>query len=98
ILGRLNRHNFAEPLIHAVPNAVHPHYAALQRTPSGNHDDFPVLWSGGFNTWTDVEMLVEGFAEAMAEHPRLRLVCTGGPVLGHDESTYSRFEAMVKEK
>jgi glycosyltransferase involved in cell wall biosynthesis len=100
MLGALHRGNAAAPLVDVVPNAVHPDYAALTR--GGPPPAIPglapgariVLWSGGFNTWTNVDLLVGAMARAMESDPAIHLVCTGGAVLGHDESTYRRFESL----
>ena len=100
LLGRLDRTNAAKPLATVVPNAVYPLYEGLPRqpgVPSFLADRLPadaaiVLWSGGFNSWTDIDMLAEGLARAMAEEPRLCFVATGGPVIGHDEAPWKRWE------
>lgn len=59
-------------------------------------DDFLVLWSGGYNTWTDVETLFKGLSMAMEENRKIRFVSTGGSIDGHDEVTYPRFVSMVE--
>ncbi len=56
---------------------------------------FVVLWSGGYNTWCDVETLCAGLEGAMAEAPELHFVSTGGVIEGHDEGTYPRFRELV---
>jgi glycosyltransferase involved in cell wall biosynthesis len=58
-------------------------------------DAFVVLWSGGFNVWSDVETLVTGLEAAMSREPRVRFVATGGPVAGLDSSTWERFRELV---
>ncbi len=104
--GRLNRHTFAENLATPVANAIYPEYARLERrkklpeildgaVPS---DATLVLWSGGFNSWTDLDMLAGGVARAMAENPSLYFVCTGGAIHGHDETTYKNFLKRAEEK
>jgi glycosyltransferase involved in cell wall biosynthesis len=59
-------------------------------------DDFVVLWSGGYNTWTDVDTLFEGLERAMAQHPKVVFVSTGGAIPGHDDRTFSRFRQKVE--
>lgn len=103
VLGRLDHRNFAEDLVCTVPNAVHPDYAAVTRRPGVPvflNDRIPpdahiVLWCGGFNSWTNVEMLVQGLKRAMESNPNLHFVCTGGRVHGHDELTYDRFQSLA---
>src|SRR5690606_34482128 len=99
MIGRLNRHTFAEPFAVCVPNALYPAYADLDRcvgVPDFLAREFPpdtrlCLLSGGFNTWTDVDLLIEGLAGAMEQAPGVVFVSAGGAVHGHDESTYGRF-------
>ena len=56
---------------------------------------FVVLWSGGFNVWSDVETLARGLEAAMGREPRLHFVATGGPIPGLDSSTWERFQELV---
>ncbi|MGH9464853.1 MAG: glycosyltransferase, partial [Thermoanaerobaculia bacterium] len=58
-------------------------------------DAFIVLWSGGFNVWSDVETLVRGLESAMRQDPRIHFVSTGGAIAGHDAATYARLESLV---
>lgn len=51
-------------------------------------DAFLVLWSGSYNTWSDVGTLFEGLEGAMRANPRIHFVSTGGEIPGHDEKTY----------
>jgi len=57
--------------------------------------DFIVLWSGGFNTWTDVRTLFEGLEFAMSERENIHFVSTGAEIEGHNDRTYRDFERMV---
>jgi len=57
--------------------------------------DFIVLWSGGFNTWTDVSTLFEGLELAMGNCDRLHFVSTGAEIEGHDDKTYADFVRLV---
>ena len=59
-------------------------------------DDFVVLWSGGFNTWGDVETLFAALELAIREVPKILFVSTGGKISGHDEDSYGRFVARVE--
>ncbi len=56
---------------------------------------FVVLWSGGFNVWSDVETLFRGLELAMREELRIHFVSTGGAIAGHDAATYARFQGLV---
>lgn len=56
---------------------------------------FIVLWSGGYNVWSDVETLFAGLELAMEEVPNLYFVSTGGAIDGHDSATYARFGELI---
>ncbi len=101
LVGRLSRLTAGQELVHTVPCCI---LEPGDRPPIGEHPqeideiddrDFVVLWSGGFNTWCDVDTLVEGLEEAMETDPSIRLVSTGGEITGHDDSTYQRFTESV---
>ncbi|MGH9399334.1 MAG: glycosyltransferase [Thermoanaerobaculia bacterium] len=58
-------------------------------------DAFVVLWSGGYNVWSDVETLAAGLEGAMRENPRVHFVSTGGEIAGQDEKTYRELLARI---
>lgn len=58
-------------------------------------DAFLVLWSGSYNTWSDVRTLFEGLEGAMRTNPRIHFVSTGGEIPGHDEKTYRELTDRV---
>ncbi len=100
MVGRLNHLNAAEPMTAVIPNAVYPDFERLQRDTSRRpsilsgrvpEDAVICLWSGGFNSWTDVDALAWALGEAMKRVPNLCFVATGGPIVGHDEMTYRAF-------
>ncbi len=68
--------------------------AATMAGPSA--DDFVVLWSGGFNTWCDVETLCAALDAAMDRCPQLVFVATGGSIAGQDETTYSTLQNWLE--
>ncbi len=96
----------ASRIVTTVANAVYPDYAGITRrvaVPEFLHDRLSadaliVLWTGGFNSWTDVPMLVSGIRDAMKAEQRLAFVCTGGAVHGHDEKTYADFLALAEKE
>jgi glycosyltransferase involved in cell wall biosynthesis len=53
-------------------------------------DALILLWSGGFNTWCDVDLMFDELEVAMSSDSSLCLVVTGGAVEGHDEASYER--------
>jgi len=103
-LGRLNRHTTSYPFVHTIPCALEgqpyvPPPPAAPRVFRGSRvpaDAFVVLWSGGYNTWTDVDTLFAGLELAMARQPDLHFVSTGGEIAGHDERTYPHFVSLVE--
>lgn len=105
MIGAFHSRRFAEPVGVTIPNAVHPLFAQVERRAGEPLPwlDLPAdsricLWSGGFNSWTNVEYLVEAMALALEKDARLALVCTGGAVHGHDEQTWERFRALAGER
>ncbi len=108
--GRLGRRNFGYRFVYPVPNAVseveYRHDKTVLRgvSPPGDpgrviagDGDFVVLWAGGYNTWTDVDLLYDALTAAMAEVPDLRFVSTGGAIDGHDEITFDSFRRHAED-
>lgn len=106
VLGRLDRFAAGRSLGCVVPNAIYPDYEKLERRnslPTWLVEQFPsarrlLLWSGGFNSWTDIPVLLDALALVLNLHPDLLFVSTGGAILGHDEETYRRFLELANEK
>lgn len=106
--GRLNHATHGRSLVRTVPCALwqgqrdggeqsRPDGAPEDSAPSDiAPEDFVVLWSGGFNTWGDIDTLFEALELAMGESPSIRFVSTGAEISGHDEDSYGRFVARVK--
>jgi glycosyltransferase involved in cell wall biosynthesis len=59
-------------------------------------DAFVLLWSGGYNYWTDPDFLFEFLDIALDANPALHFVSTGGAIAGYNEQTYRQFEAHVR--
>ena len=78
------------------PPAQDPDAVLAFRREVASDDEFVVLWSGGYNTWADVDTLFESLEYAMRENPRIRYVSTGGAIQGHDEKTYPSLLARVE--
>ena len=97
VLGRLNAETFGYDFVCPVPCGAQElsFPPAIDPTGGKGKGAFVVLWSGGFNTWTDVGTLFRGMEMAMAASPSVRFVSTGGDIRGHDERTYAEFERMV---
>jgi glycosyltransferase involved in cell wall biosynthesis len=97
VAGRLNAETFGYDFVCPIPCGVEElsFPPAVDPTGGKGEDAFIILWSGGFNTWTDVRTLYNGMEFAMAASPRVHFVSTGGDIRGHDERTYAEFERMV---
>jgi glycosyltransferase involved in cell wall biosynthesis len=94
--GRLNRATFGYEFAHVLPAAA--------RSPSTNAKGLirgaivdptakVVLWCGGYNTWTDVDVLCRGLEIAMDADPRLHFVSVGGALPGCN--SYARFQHLT---
>ncbi|GEM_PF-459129 len=101
-VGRLNHQTFRYHFCSFMPPAydpfhVEPPQGSSPEIPGGMvpEDAFIVLWSGGYNTWTNVDALACALDHAMAQCPNLHFISTGGQLYGHDEITYPRFESLI---
>ncbi len=97
--GRLSRVMVGYELCRHIPNAlVASHAPADPGLVRGNlvpADAFVLLWVGGYNTWTDVDLLYDALDLAMGRLASLRFVSTGGALQGHDEVTFERFRQRI---
>lgn len=104
-IGRLNMHNATHPFATVVPNAAYEDFLDPACYPTENYfrghvfpdSAFAVLWTGGFNTWTDVKSLAASLSLAMEQHNRIHFVSTGGAIPGHDEVTYQTFVSEMEK-
>lgn len=110
LVGRLSRATAGAEMVHAM--AVSCESWTAESPPSDtavegeepplidgwlpSAGDFVVLWSGGYNTWCDVETLFAALERALAARESLCFVSTGGVIEGHDESTYDLFLRKVE--
>ncbi len=101
VVGRLTYETCGYEFTSVIPCALVPRPAtSIRPVLRGNaipDDAFVVLWSGGYNVWSDVETLRQALERAMEEDARIRFVSTGGEIGGHDEATYRDFEAGIAE-
>ncbi len=99
IWGRLNKDTMGYRLVRVIPNtAVDKEFKHTKNVIRGvkvKDSDFVVLYSGGYNTWADVDTLFHGLEKAMTKNPKLVFVSTGGEIPGHDELTYKHFEDLI---
>ncbi len=99
LIKRLSAQTTGYEFCHSIPCAIEPelytHDKTIFRGKDVPQNAFVVLWSGGFNTWTDIDTLFNALEKAMAENPNIYFVSTGGQIDGHDEITYPKFVKLV---
>jgi glycosyltransferase involved in cell wall biosynthesis len=99
LAGRLNNWTTGYEFIHTIPAGgdatPFQHDNKVIRGVLAGEDDFVVLYSGGYNTWTDGATLFAGLEQAMAQNEKLVFVSTGGAIEGHDEYTYAAFCDLI---
>jgi GT2 family glycosyltransferase/glycosyltransferase involved in cell wall biosynthesis len=93
LVGRLRGECADYDFVRVLPCAAEPSIEAPMTR--GRHEDFIVLWNGGFNTWCDVPTLVRGLERAMAVDASIRFVATGAEIVGHDDRTAAQMHALV---
>lgn len=104
VLGRLGHLNARHDFASVIPIAADSMFLDLdlpvvERRFRGSlfpDEAFAVLWTGGYNTWTDIEALAGALSLAMEQVPRMHFISTGGAIPGHDETTYPRFQELMK--
>jgi len=102
LAGRLNQFTAGLELVHVIPNSsrlMAEKPAQVKRPLKGSMiplESFLVLWSGGYNTWTDPDTLFRGLESAMREDPAIYFVSVGGEIPGHDNVTFKRFRDMCE--
>jgi glycosyltransferase involved in cell wall biosynthesis len=98
-VGRLSYRTVGYDFATVVPCALQPATGRLPTAPARRRDGalepLRVLWSGSYNTWSDVRTLITGLERAMERNSRIRFVSTGGEIPGHDESTYRELVESV---
>ncbi|MBM3705973.1 MAG: glycosyltransferase family 4 protein, partial [Actinobacteria bacterium] len=99
--GRLNRHTSGYEFVHTIPCGMpqeeFAHEKNVIRSTGGiTDDDFVVLWTGGYNTWTDVDTLFAGLVTAMEKNPKIKFVSTGGEIPEQDLKTYPGFLKKIE--
>ena len=97
--GRLLGGNEGYDFVSAIPNSVDDEeleqLSRIERRPRRPKDRFVLLWSGGYNTWCDPDLLFNTLELVMAEAPQVSFVSTGGAIEGHHTASYQRFAERV---
>lgn len=99
--GRLTGKTSGEDMVQVLPNCSR---VMSERTPrrtvplKGNQvpaSAFLVLWSGGYNTWSDPDTLFHGLEAAMRANGSVHFATTGGAINGHDNRSFQAFQDLV---
>jgi glycosyltransferase involved in cell wall biosynthesis len=97
--GRLNQwtsgYDFATAMPIASETTPYQSRRSVLRETIGE-DAFVILYSGGYNTWTDVDTLFNALEVVLCQCPNVVLVSTGGKIEGHDDMTYTRFQKLIE--
>jgi len=99
-IGRLNRwtsgYDFSRVIPCGMPDEDFIHEKVVLRGLNDiKDDDFIVLWTGGYNTWTDVDTLYKGLIAAMDKNPQIKFISTGGEIPEQDIKTYPHFLDLI---
>jgi glycosyltransferase involved in cell wall biosynthesis len=99
-IGRLNRFTNEYEFGYVIQNGIidedFVHDEKVIRGDSVEEDDFVILWSGGYNTWCDIDTLFKALIKAMEVNDKIKFVSTGGEIKGQDEKTYPHFLNLIK--
>ncbi|MEI7615615.1 MAG: glycosyltransferase, partial [Actinomycetota bacterium] len=98
--GRLNMftsgYDFSRVIPCGMPDDDFIHEKKVLRGFRGiKDDDFVVLWTGGYNTWTDTDTLYAGLIKAMSKNSKIKFVSTGGEIPEQDIKTYPHFLGLI---
>lgn len=99
-VGRLNKYTSGYDFTNIIPcGLLQEEYSHTKKVFRGKNriknDDFVVLWTGGYNTWADVDTLFKGLILAMEKNSKIKFVSTGGEIPEQDMKTYPRFLSMI---
>ena len=98
--GRLSQWTSGYVFVHTIPIAAElTPFTASKPVIRGvlcDSDTFVILYTGGYNTWTDVDTLFAALERVFAAQRDVIFVSTGGRITGHDEFTFARFEALIE--
>lgn len=100
LMGRLNQFTLGDEMVQTIPCALNGKISPVAKKPylrgkSVGPNEFLVLCSGGFNTWTDVDTMFEGIERSMEHDRRVHCVVTGGGITGHHEDGYKHFRGLI---
>jgi len=78
LFGRLNKNTMGYRMVRVIPNTItsfqFKHSKNIIRGKQTKQDAFIVLYSGGYNTWTDIHTMFHGLEKAMKINPHIIFV------------------------
>ncbi len=101
--GRINKETCSESLVHVLRPPLPFDREFEQKKPGilrGKvvaENSRVILFTGGYNTWLDEEMLFNAVEHVMAKEPRAVYVSTGGGIEGHVTKVFDQFKARVEK-
>ncbi len=100
-IKRINAVNSFYDFVHVIQNPVMPmnyeHKKNVFRGKIIPEDAFVVLWTGGYNYWTDVKLLFNGITAAMKRNSKIYFVSLGGGIQAHNNKTFNNFLKLIND-
>lgn len=101
LVGRLNSYTAGYEFVHTIPvggdNETYVPTQNVIRNIITPDNAFVILYSGGYNTWLDIQTLFDGVEGAMRQDDEIHFVSTGGEIIGHDNQTYASFKTLISQ-
>ncbi len=104
LAGRLGQYTTDETLVHTIVpcSQVMASFSVKDDVPCMRDialpsDAYVVFWQGGYNVWTDPDVLFEGLRRAIEKDDTIHYLSTGGALDNHDTATFNRFEQLIDQ-
>ncbi|MCK4667540.1 glycosyltransferase [Candidatus Dependentiae bacterium] len=98
-INRVSHLNIFYDFVSVIQNPIisgeYKHNKQVLRKKLVAEEDFVVLWTGGYNYWTDIDFLYKGLSSAMEVNPKIKFVSLGGAIPGHNNQTFNKFKQLV---
>lgn len=101
MVSRLNQHTFGYEFVYPVLPGAKLRSREWKEGPTLKggmvpQDAFIVLWCGGYNVWTDAQVLFDAVNGAMEHNPRVVYVSVGAAAGGGENNSYDRFLKLIE--
>ena len=101
VVGRLTGASLHENMVYTIPCAIDGDIQPVRgrrllRGDQLSRQDVALLCTGGFNTWADVDTLIQGVEGAMERSRSVHLVVTGGAIPGHHSEGFDRLKHHIE--